>query len=127
MGACKRAIYNTSNSGLEPATQWLMEHITDADFDSEFVVPGTENIRQNFVPDPSGIDMLMGMGFNKSQATKALKETGNNIERAVDYIFSHPDDLDELPMAVEAGPAAANKNYRDGDSRKCFLFKMIVY
>ena len=37
--------------------------------------------------------MLMDMSFTREQAIKALKETDNNMERAVDWIFSHPDDL----------------------------------
>jgi ubiquitin carboxyl-terminal hydrolase 5/13 len=38
--ACKRALYFTENRGLEPATQWLMEHISDPEFTSPFVPPG---------------------------------------------------------------------------------------
>ena len=30
------------------------------------------------------------MGFTEKQAKKALSETGNNVERAVDWLFSHP-------------------------------------
>lgn len=60
------------------------------------------------------------MGFTIPQATKALKATDNNVERAVDYIFSHQDELD-LDESVEASqPAsssAAQKTYRDGDSK----------
>ena len=37
--------------------------------------------------------MLMDMSFTRDQAVKALKMTDNNMERAVDWIFSHPDDL----------------------------------
>ena len=38
------------------------------------------------------------MGFTRQQAVKALKETNNNMERAVDWLFSHSDE----PMEVHA-------------------------
>lgn len=120
--ACKRAIFFTKNSGLEPATQWIMEHISDVDFGDPFVPPGTDSAATAFTADPSGLEMLMSMGFNVAQATKALKETNNNIERAADWIFSHQMEITDLDVggggaAVEHTPAAPS-GCRDGDSRK---------
>lgn len=43
--ACKKAIFFTKNSGLEPATNWIMQHIADEDFSSPFVPPGQENVK----------------------------------------------------------------------------------
>ena len=61
------------------------------------------------------------MGFSLSQATKALKATNNNTERAVDYIFSHQDELDmEDIQETSSAPSASNapvKNCRDGDGK----------
>lgn len=37
---CKKALYFTENRGLEAATNWLMEHIADSDFEVPFVPPG---------------------------------------------------------------------------------------
>ena len=37
--------------------------------------------------------MLTDMAFTRDQAIKALKETDNNVERAVDWIFNHPNDM----------------------------------
>jgi ubiquitin carboxyl-terminal hydrolase 5/13 len=113
--SCKKAVYFTKNAGIEPATNWLMEHITDADFNEPFVIPGTGRSQAAFVPNESGLEMLMGMGFNRHQATKALKETDNNTERAVDYIFSHQDELDISAMETDQpAPEVANRGYRDG-------------
>lgn len=71
------------------------------------------------------------MGFTMSQATKALKATNNNTERAVDYIFSHQDELDMEEIQVESpsssSVAATNKNYRDGTGKyrlKAFISHM---
>lgn len=121
--ACKRAVFFTKNSGLDPATQWIMEHISDSDFGDPFIPPGTDSLGSvAFVADPSGLEMLMGMGFNVAQATKALKETNNNVERAADWIFSHQmeiDNLDELNADNQASNSgAAQAQYRDGDGRE---------
>ncbi|CAO1382523.1 unnamed protein product [Diamesa serratosioi] len=118
--ACKKAIFFTKNCGLEAATNWIMQHISDADFNAPFVPPGIESVKTTFVPDESGLMMLTGMGFSTAQATKALKETGNNTERAVDYIFSHQDELDvldEVPIEQSSVPISNNKAYRDGNSK----------
>ena len=35
---------------------------------------------------------LAMMGFPEKQCKKALRECNNDVERAMDWIFSHPDD-----------------------------------
>lgn len=60
--------------------------------------------------------MVMSMGFTKEQATKALKATNNNLERAADWVFSHVSELDTLDMDVDAQPP--EPSFRDGSGRK---------
>lgn len=58
----------------------------------------------------------MSMGFTKEQATKALKATNNNLERAADWAFSHISELDDVTeMSVDQTP---EPTYRDGKERK---------
>jgi ubiquitin carboxyl-terminal hydrolase 5/13 len=55
------------------------------------------------------------MGFTPAQARKALRETDSNMERAVDWLFSHPDETGEedsqpqqkdvAPMEIDTGSA----------------------
>jgi ubiquitin carboxyl-terminal hydrolase 5/13 len=40
--ACKRAVFFTKNQGLNDASNWLMNHISDPDFSDPFIPPGTE-------------------------------------------------------------------------------------
>lgn len=107
--ACKRAIFNTGNSGLEAATAWIMEHIADSDFTDPFIPPGLETSK--FEPNPDALATIISMGFTPDQAKKALKATDNNVERAMDWIFSHQDELDD----VKSPPAP---QFRDGDGSK---------
>lgn len=54
--------------------------------------------------------MVMSMGFEADIARTALKNTDNNVERAVEWIFSHPDGAPEAggsEATSGSGPAAA--------------------
>ncbi|KAG5683961.1 hypothetical protein PVAND_013216 [Polypedilum vanderplanki] len=129
LDACKRAVFFTKNTGLENATNWIMQHIADEDLNSPFVPPGQESIKTVFIPNEEGLAMILSMGFTMQQATKALKATNNNTERAVDYIFSHQDELDMEDVPSSSTPAVATKNYRDGEGKyrlKAFISHMGV-
>lgn len=45
LDACKKAVFFTKNTGIEPATNWIMQHLGDDDFHLPFVPPGQENIK----------------------------------------------------------------------------------
>ncbi|XP_037094382.1 ubiquitin carboxyl-terminal hydrolase 5-like [Pollicipes pollicipes] len=105
--ACRRALYNTQNSGVETAMNWIMEHMTDEDFAAPFVVPGTQPAAGAFRADPEAVALIVSMGFTTSQAERALRETDNSVERAADWIFSHQAELGEEPTP-------AGEHYRDG-------------
>ncbi|KAF4637830.1 hypothetical protein G7Y89_g249 [Cudoniella acicularis] len=49
------------------------------------------------------------MGFGPPQARKALKETGGDMERAVEWLFSHPDDQGEFEEDSSAPNDPAKK------------------
>jgi ubiquitin carboxyl-terminal hydrolase 5/13 len=49
------------------------------------------------------IAQLTDMGFTVPQAKKALKETSNNMERAVDWLFSHSGDSGYVEMETTEG------------------------
>ncbi|XP_020806530.1 ubiquitin carboxyl-terminal hydrolase 5 [Drosophila serrata] len=127
--ACKRACFHTKNSGLEAASNWLMEHIADEDISEPFVVPNNrigDCSADQFVANPESLAMLMSMGFDERQAVAALKATDGNVERATDWIFSHADSIgfEDVPPPASAPTAASgaaatssgpNKShYRDG-------------
>ena len=64
--------------------------------------------------------MLMSMGFPPDQCEMALRATGNDAERATDWIFSHPDvggvGTDSgVPVVIERG-GASTRTEGDGPS-----------
>jgi ubiquitin carboxyl-terminal hydrolase 5/13 len=92
---CKKALLKTGNSGAESAMNWLFEHMDDPDIDE----PIAGNDAMANLSDAELVP-LMEMGFTRNQALRAMKETNNNMERAVDWLFSHPEIGDE-PVAEE--------------------------
>ncbi|XP_032667917.1 ubiquitin carboxyl-terminal hydrolase 5 [Odontomachus brunneus] len=115
--ACKRALYFTENRGLREATNWVMEHIADSDIAEPFVPPGVDVKpgKADFVANEEALTMVMGMGFTQDQAMKALRATDNNLERAVEWIFSHQTELDA--QESEGDGAQAKELFRDGNPR----------
>ena len=71
--------------------------------------------------------MLMDMAFTRDQAVKALKMTDNNMERAVDWIFNHPNDLGTDPEdeaeASTSGENNTNENLTNGSPN----YKLVAF
>ncbi|KAH8684151.1 ubiquitin carboxyl-terminal hydrolase 14 [Ilyonectria robusta] len=88
---CERALHATGNSDANSAMEWLFAHMEDADIDAPLDLGGQSSAAAS-TADPEKIEMLGAMGFGAPQAKKALKETGGDVERAVEWLFSHPDD-----------------------------------
>jgi len=51
LNACKRALYFTENRSVQDATNWVMEHIADSNFDDPFVPPGVDLKSSNYFFD----------------------------------------------------------------------------
>ncbi|XP_076451842.1 ubiquitin carboxyl-terminal hydrolase 5-like [Babylonia areolata] len=123
---CRKAVFHTQSQGIEPAMNWVMEHMGDADFAEPLQVAGS-NKSADFVPNEDAIMMISAMGFTRPQAIKALKATNNNVERAADWIFSHADELDqpdEVPMETQAhGGQPAENKFRDGSEK----YKLVAF
>lgn len=110
---CEKALHATGNSDAEAAMNWLFAHMEDPDIDTPLNLGGAATqSRSSGTVNPESIAMLEAMGIGAPQARKALKETGGDVERAVDWVFSHPDDQgdfgDEEPAATDDGGPAAS-------------------
>ncbi|KIM24164.1 hypothetical protein M408DRAFT_331920 [Serendipita vermifera MAFF 305830] len=101
---CKRALL-ANGGNPDAAVQWLFEHMEDPDIDA----PLTTSASSAPPADPGMVSMLQDMGFTAAQASKALRETSGNMERAVEWLFSHPDDAGDSSGPTESStqPAAA--------------------
>ncbi|XP_052819393.1 ubiquitin carboxyl-terminal hydrolase 5-like [Mya arenaria] len=118
---CKKAVFHTGNMGVEVAMNWVMTHMEDPDFGMPFVPPGAKK-STSFTPNEEAVAMIMSMGFSPEQATKALKNTDNNVERAVEWIFSHAQELD-APMETDQSEASSSPQCRDGSGK----YKLVAF
>jgi len=98
---CHKALLATGNNDAESAMEWLFAHMDDPDFDSP-IQPTTTTKPGAAEPEPQ-VAMLGDTGFTSSQARKALRETGGNAERVVEWLFNHPDDTGE-----DSAPSSAS-------------------
>lgn len=105
--ACRKAVYYTGNTGIDAAMNWVMGHMDDPDFAAPLVLPGSSGAGNTPTESLSEdhLATIISMGFSRDQATKALRATSNVLDRAVDWIFSHLDDLES--MDVSEGRSAA--------------------
>ena len=94
---CRRAALAVNNASVEAATEWVFQHMEDANFNDpiEQAAPSGGGGGGAAVSAES-VEMLMGMGFQKKHAEKALRECGGDIERAGDWLFSRMDSLDAM-------------------------------
>ncbi|KAK5680707.1 ubiquitin C-terminal hydrolase Ubp14 [Elasticomyces elasticus] len=87
---CEKALHATGNSDAEAAMNWLFAHMEDPDIDMPLA--GSENPNKS-EQDPMKVAQLSEMGISDAQARKALAATDGDVNRALDWVFSHPDDL----------------------------------
>ena len=108
---CEKALHATGNSDAEAAMNWLFAHMEDADIDAPLeLAPAASS-----AVSAESISMLEAMGIGAPQARKALKETGGDVERAVDWVFSHPDEQGDFGEQVDADVAPAGGQAGNGD------------
>ncbi|KAL4947751.1 hypothetical protein BDW69DRAFT_177823 [Aspergillus filifer] len=91
---CGKALLATGNSDVEAAMNWLLSHMDDPDIDepsNNKHAAGGMTQQQ----DPGKVAQLGDMGIDETRARRALAATGGDINRAIDWVFSHPDDSDE--------------------------------
>uniref|UniRef100_A0A8C1KGG2 Ubiquitin carboxyl-terminal hydrolase n=1 Tax=Cyprinus carpio TaxID=7962 RepID=A0A8C1KGG2_CYPCA len=119
--ACRKAVYYTGNMGAEMAFNWIIAHMEEPDFAEPLAVPTymepdlpspslpTTSALDNQPPEES-ISILTSMGFPRHHTIQALKATNNNLERALDWIFTHPDCEEESEAMSDTADTEPNDN-----------------
>ena len=101
---CEKALHATGNSDAESAMNWLIAHMEDPDIDTPMDFGAASNAPAASEVNPESIETLGAMGIATPQARKALKETGGDVTRALDWVFSHPDDQGDFGDEAAAAP-----------------------
>ncbi|KAL9037760.1 MAG: hypothetical protein Q9214_005556, partial [Letrouitia sp. 1 TL-2023] len=113
---CEKALHATGNIDADAAMNWILAHMDDPDVDTPVNLGGTSSSTINATRsvNPESVEMLVAMGISAPQARKALKETSGDMERAVDWVFSHPDDQGDF----EGELTLQDKNGAPRDDRR---------
>lgn len=121
---CKKAAYYSKGESIDAATNWIVTHLDDPDLSTPFVVPKKET--SEVMVDESALQMIVSMGFSSSQASRALQATDNQLDRAMDWIFSHADDSNrvlEPHVVLPSNESLSTSNLTDGGGR----YKLIAF
>uniref|UniRef100_A0A4W6FFE6 Ubiquitin carboxyl-terminal hydrolase 13 n=1 Tax=Lates calcarifer TaxID=8187 RepID=A0A4W6FFE6_LATCA len=116
--ACRKAVYYTGNMGPEMAFNWIIAHMEEPDFAEPLTLPSMIDPGPSTSDSPTGatplgnsppeesIAILTSMGFPRTHSIQALKATNNNLERALDWIFTHPEEeeSDFIALSICAFP-----------------------
>ncbi|KAL8725539.1 MAG: hypothetical protein Q9166_007293 [cf. Caloplaca sp. 2 TL-2023] len=100
---CEKALHATGNGDADTAMNWLLSHMEDADIDTPLDLDGSSSGGASHSVDAESVGMMAAMGISAPQARKALKETGGDVSRAVDWVFSHPDDQGDFDDEIGQG------------------------
>lgn len=128
---CEKALHATGNTDADTAMNWLFAHMEDADIDDPLQITAPSSGGGGVVHAES-VEMMAAMGIGAPQARKALKETGGDVNRAVDWVFSHPDDQGDFEdesadaAAASTAPGAATTVAGTSDLPARFRLQSIV-
>ena len=103
----QHALIETQSASAEVAVEWLLSNMDNPVLAEPIVKSGSQSTAS--FPEDS-IRALEDMGFSRPQVMRALKETGGNMDRAVDYLFNHPEE--EMEVEPQAEEAATESNYK---------------
>ena len=127
---CEKALQATGNADAEAAMNWLFGHMDDPDIDLPLEQSSGALAAQDGAVSTESIEQLGAMGISAPQARKALKETGGDVGRALDWVFSHPDDQgdfgDETTVAATDDGVAKKKIAGDESLPANFTLQSIV-
>ncbi|KAI9683679.1 MAG: hypothetical protein M1829_004984 [Trizodia sp. TS-e1964] len=87
---CEKALHATGNGSSETAMTWLFAHMEDPDIDTPLDLGAPKELEE----DPEKIANLESMGFQPNEVRRALKETGSDLNRAIEWLFSHAGEVD---------------------------------
>ncbi|KAK2861396.1 hypothetical protein FQN49_004244 [Arthroderma sp. PD_2] len=120
----KRGLHNTGNSDQEAALNWILAHMDDPNID-EPMAPATGSATGSQKPSDGDdkINQLADMGIPRDRAEKALGATDWDVTRALDWVFSHPDEP-AVPEPSAAATSSAPSTTIPGSSQKPALFDL---
>ncbi|KAJ6033028.1 hypothetical protein N7499_009298 [Penicillium canescens] len=107
---CEKALHATGNSDPEAAMNWLFAHMEDSDIDEPVALGQQSGGSEGAEHDVTKIAQLGDMGIEAPRARQALAATDGDVNRALDWVFSHPDE----PVDEEGAGTSDDTQAHDG-------------
>ncbi|KAF9887565.1 hypothetical protein FE257_009777 [Aspergillus nanangensis] len=114
MARCEKALYMTGNVEADAAMNWLFAHMDDVDIDEPLDLGKVSATQTDTEQDPMKLEQLGEMGIDGNRAKIALRATNGDINRAIDWVFSHPDDVFETATNAEPGASCTGGSKSQG-------------
>eukprot|EP00922_Rhytidocystis_sp_ex-Travisia-forbesii_P043795 GHVS01065315.1.p1 GENE.GHVS01065315.1~~GHVS01065315.1.p1 ORF type:complete len:434 (+),score=106.78 GHVS01065315.1:328-1629(+) len=96
--AAKKACMANKNSSAEACIDWLMQNLDDPTLNE---APKNTTTQSGSL---EGVSTLAAMGFEEAACRAALQSTNGDVDRALEWLFSHGDELDAAVQdAIKAG------------------------
>lgn len=105
---CLKALHATGNSDADTAMTWLFAHMDDPDIDDPPKLDDGNPKSAAGEVRSEDLEALGAMGISAPQARKALKETNGDVNRALDWVFSHPGDQGDFGDNENEADASAS-------------------
>lgn len=122
--ACKRALFRTKSNNVEIALNWLFEHQEDPDFNAPIERElqrnaGKKTGKSKFKASSTGIEAITSMGISQDHAIRGLKETNNNVELAIEWIFMNSEELNRpnIESFNESDDDDTDSGFKDGNEK----------
>ncbi|RAL13606.1 ubiquitin-specific protease UBP14 [Aspergillus homomorphus CBS 101889] len=106
----ENALFVTGNSDAEAAMNWLFAHMDEPDIDEPLAQKGSVETSLETQKDSAEVTQLSEMGIDVNRARIALAAVGNDVNRAIDWVFSHPEDPIETGIDTQAGDSRSNRS-----------------
>jgi len=116
-----RAALAVKNAGVNEASNWLFGNMDKDDLDNPLTPEELGEAPKSKPPSddiPSElVASIESMGFETDRAKYALRQTKNNVERALDWLMSHMDDpLPNAPAPPTNTTSSDTKNVDTGST-----------
>lgn len=108
-----KALYHNNNQ-MEPAVEWLLNHMDDPDIDVPLDLSGDKKKNKGFLINAEQMNEICSMGFSPDIVRKALRVNNNSTEAAVEWIFGNMED----PGETEEEQAAMQDAEESDDTKK---------
>ncbi|PYH47279.1 ubiquitin-specific protease UBP14 [Aspergillus saccharolyticus JOP 1030-1] len=122
----EKSLYMTGNSDAEAAMNWLFTHTDDPNIDEPLFQGGPVETLTEAQHDSAQIMQLSEMGIDVDRARIALAAVGNDVNRAIDWVFSHPEPSTDIGNVAKVNSSSSNRTVGFDAIPACYRLQSIV-